>query len=143
MPLFVSGGGPHDIRAVHKDVYVLRNSYVTLQLPIHDGDIQWMVRPLSKWQLYKYRHSLEDNKVAIGPIDEDLNNITVIASYKEKNRHGKVQRYVNASITLRLGGEYAFDWYICTFMYMYSALVNKFCMSQLQVSKIVQVLLKG
>jgi CUB/sushi domain-containing protein len=62
-----------------------------------------MVRPLLHWQLEKYRHLQGDNKVIIGPMDEVLNNVTVMASYESKNRRGREQHRVNATVTLRLG----------------------------------------
>lgn len=100
---FVAGKGPHAISAVPMDVYVLRNSFVTLQLASTEAnqDVHWIVKPVSKRNLFKSRRSFEGSyKLVLGPMDEDLDNITVIASYKENKQHA------SASATLMLGGEY-------------------------------------
>ena len=98
------GKGPHVLRSTALDVYLLPNTYVTLQsVPWKRSNfvIEWLTEPRSKQHLLDKNGKEKD--ITIGSMNEQLNHLVVYYNYKY-NEDSKFAFHRSSTATLHLFG---------------------------------------
>ncbi len=81
--LFLPGKGPHVLGSTALDIYLLPNTYVTLQsVPLKGRNvvIEWLTIPRSKQHLLG--QNVKGKDITIGAMNEQLNHLVVYYIYK-------------------------------------------------------------
>ncbi len=102
--LFFLGEGPHVLGSTALDIYLLPNTYVTLQSVPWKGRnvvIEWLTRRRSK--LHLLGKNVKGKEITIGPMNEQLNHFVVDYIYKS-SEHSKYAIHRSRAAILHLFG---------------------------------------